>query len=46
MLEYFIQCDTSRIDRNLLKTAWTDSDKDNLILSMAAIMSLPEFQLI
>jgi uncharacterized protein (DUF1800 family) len=46
MLEYFIQCDTSRIDRNLLKTTWTDSDKDNLTLSMAAIMSLPEFQLI
>ncbi len=46
MLEYFIQCDTSRIDRNLLKTTWTDSDKDNLTLSMAAIMTLPEFQLI
>lgn len=46
MLEYFIQCDTSRIDRNLLKTSWTNSDKDNLTLSMAAIMSLPEFQLI
>ncbi|HTB30466.1 MAG TPA: DUF1800 domain-containing protein [Bacteroidia bacterium] len=46
MLEYFIQCDTSRIDRNLLKTSWTNSDKDNLTLSIAAIMSLPEFQLI
>jgi len=46
MLDYFIQCDTSRIDRNLLKTSWTNSDKDNLTLSIAAIMSLPEFQLI
>ncbi len=54
MLEYFIQCNTSRIDINLLKTSWTNSDKpaltgtggDNLTLSMAAIMSLPEFQLI
>jgi hypothetical protein len=46
MLEYFIQCDPSRIDRNLLKTNWTNSDKDNLTLSIAAIMSLPEFQLI
>lgn len=46
MLEYFIQCDKSRIDRNLLKINWANTDKDNLTLSMAAIMSLPEFQLI
>jgi hypothetical protein len=46
MLEYFIQCDTSRINKDLLKTNWTTSDKDNLTLSIAAIMSLPEFQLI
>lgn len=46
MIEYFIQCDTSRIDRNLVKINWADTDKDNLTLSMAAIMSLPEFQLI
>jgi len=46
MLEYFIQCDTSRIDRNLIKLNWATTDKDNLTLNMAAIMSLPEFQLI
>ncbi len=46
MLDYFIQCDTSRIDRNNLKINWGNTDKDNLTLSMAAIMSLPEFQLI
>ena len=46
MIEYFIQCDASRIDRNLIKTGWVTSDKDTLVLNMAAIMSLPEFQLI
>jgi hypothetical protein len=46
MIESFIQCDPSRIDRNLLKTGWIITDKDTLILNMAAIMSLPEFQLI
>ena len=46
MLDYLIQCDASRIDRTLLKLNWTDSDKDNLTLSIAAVMSLPEFQLI
>ncbi len=46
MLDYFIQCDTSRIDRNLLKINWAKTDTNNLTLSMAAIMSLPEFQLI
>jgi uncharacterized protein (DUF1800 family) len=46
MLEYFIQCDISRIDRSLLNIIWGNSDKDNLTLSMAAIMTLPEFQLI
>jgi uncharacterized protein (DUF1800 family) len=46
MLDSFIQCDTSRIDRNLIKTSWAVTDKDTLTLNMAAIMSLPEFQLI
>ena len=41
MIEYFIQCDASRIDRNLIKTGWVTSDKDTLVLNMAAIMSLP-----
>ena len=46
MLEYFIQCDPSRIDKSLIKTSWAVTDKDTLALNMAAIMSLPEFQLI
>jgi hypothetical protein len=46
MLSYFIQCDTSRIDRTLIKMSWGNKSTDSLTLSMAAIMSLPEFQLI
>jgi len=46
MIESFIQCDDSRIDRNLIKTGWMNTDKDTLTLNIAAIMSLPEFQLI
>jgi uncharacterized protein (DUF1800 family) len=46
MLNYFIQCDTSRIDRNLIKMSWGNKNVDSLTLQMAAIMSLPEFQLI
>lgn len=46
MLEYFIQCDASRIDRKLVKTHWANTNADNLELTIGAIMSLPEFQLI
>src|SRR6185312_654661 len=46
MLNYFIQCDTYRIDRNLIKMSWGNKNVDSLTLNMAAIMSLPEFQLI
>lgn len=53
MMESFIQCDTSRIDRNLINDSpkmqfWGEGTihRDEVTLKIAAIMSLPEFQLI
>ena len=43
----FIQCDASRIDKDLLKRNTDNSSEERRIVSLAAnIMSLPEFQLI
>ena len=47
MVANLIQCDTGRIDKDLVKRNTDNSSDERRIVSMAAnIMSLPEFQLI